>query len=166
MINMKKTYNYILLLFLILTSCNHSVKELKNLTTNDSIENWNYEWKRKYPNEFGRTYSFNKNGSLLKYSYIKVNGLREIYWENLEKADTWTIGSDSLLKFHKYNNNVYEVYKIHMLSKDSIQLIDQKFKDTSFLIKEKKRFNLLIKSKPSNFVIDFDTKHTLWVTPY
>lgn len=158
---MKK--NISILLFLFLFSCsNKNTVDLENLITNDNIQYWNYEWNRKYPDEFGKTYSFNKNGDLLKYLYVKKSGLRQIYSDEIENPYQWSIKSD-LLFIDNEIYNIHEVYKIIYFSSDTIKLVNTKYKDTSILLKETQKFDKLIEIEPNDFVLDPKTKDTVWI---
>lgn len=149
--------------FLFLFSCsNRNTVDLENLITNGNIQYWNYEWNRKYPDEFGKTYSFDKNGDLLKYFYVKKSGLRQIYSDEIENPYQWSIKSDLLF----IDNEIYdshEIYKMIYFNSDTIKLVNMKYKDTSLLLKETQKFDKLIEKKPNDLVIDSKTKDTVWI---
>lgn len=149
--------------FLFLLSCSERTPNLNYLNSKDSIQYWNYEWKRNFPDEFGETFSFNKNGDLLKYFYVKQSGLRQIYWDDIENPYKWSIKSDSLL-INNAGHDIHQAYGIIHFKGDTIKLVNSKFKDTSILIKVERKFDVLIKTKPNNnFLIDSKTKDTAWI---
>ena len=148
---MKKT---VLLLSIFIFSCTNKQKEIEYFLCKDSIQYWNYEWKRNFPDEFGKTFSFNKNGNLNNYLFLKNSGLRKMYKEDVENLYKWSIHSDSILKIMDHKSNVFNTYVILKYSSDSIKLVDLEYKDTSFLYLEKKKFKILLEDKPKNYLIN------------
>lgn len=161
---MKKSI-YILSILFLFGCSNRNTNDIENLITSNDVQYWNYEWNRKYPDEFGKTYSFNKNGELLKYLYVKKNGLRQIYSDDIENPYTWSIKSNVLF-IDSEIYNIQEFYKVVYFSSDTIKLINVKYNDTSLLLKETQKFKTLIETRPSNFVINPKTKDTVWILDF
>lgn len=151
-----------ILSILLFFNCKKTNTELEHLIHNDSIQHWNYEWKRNYPDEFGETFGFNKNGDLLKYFYVKESGLRQIYWDDMENPYRWSIKSDSLL-IDNAIHDIHQVYKIIHFNRDTIKLVNSKIKDTSLLLRVEKKFDVLIKTMPNTFLVNPKTKDTAWI---
>jgi hypothetical protein len=161
---MKKRKIYLILTVLVIVvSCNNRKKQFENLLSTGNIQYWNHEWKRNYPNEFGETFSFSKNGNLLKYFYLKESGLRKIYSEDNEKPYRWRITCDSILQFYSAELIKTESYQILQFNNDSIKLIDLHSKDTSVLYKVKQSFNILVEMKPKKFMLNEQTKDTILI---
>ena len=76
---------WVLLVGLCCVGCGGKKEEQRCFSFNDGVEYWNYEWKRNYPYDYGKTFAFYKNGDFLDYLYIKQNGVRQIYREDVEQ---------------------------------------------------------------------------------
>ena len=154
----------ILLAFIfVFPSCSDRQSKIEQLLTSDSIQNWNYEWKRNFPEEYGKTYSFNSNGDFLNYLYVKNNGVRKINLQNSEGAYRWFVTADSTLTIQNKKLNIFDKYLIIKYNSDTVQLVNLKFKDTSFLFKEKKNFKIVFEHKPKNYLLHKSSNDTIWI---
>lgn len=157
----------ILLVFIfVYSSCSDRQSKMEQLLTSDSIQNWNYEWKRNFPEEYGKTYSFNSNGDFSNYLYIKNNGVRKIYLQNRDKTSRWLVTADSILTIQNKKLNIFDKYLIIKYNSDIIQLVNLKFKDTSYLLKENKNFKIVFENKPKNYLLRRRTCDTIWIFDY
>ena len=85
-INMKRI---LVLVLCISFGCANKQKELEHLICRDSVQYWNYEWPRKRAEYYGFTFSFDKNGELIKYSYSKVKNKRWKFWDIQDPNSHW-----------------------------------------------------------------------------
>lgn len=145
---------------LFLLSCSERTPDLNYLISKDSIQYWNYEWKRNFPDEFGKTYSFNKNGELLQYLYIKKNKKLVIYKSALRNPKTWSVVKDSSLVING------DLYKIINYNEDTIRLGNFRYKDTSLLIRTNVKFDIIVKNNQKKYVADPLTNDTVYLYSY
>lgn len=130
---------------LFLISCvDQRVEKIKYFIDKDNIQYWNYEWKRKYTNEFGQTFRFENNGILLKYNYVKKNSERQVYREDIKTPYKWWLNSDTLVISDGKSD---DAYRIVYFRNNTVKLINTKFKDTSLLLRVNEKFKIVIKKK-------------------
>jgi hypothetical protein len=142
---------------LVLFSCSEKTPDLIYLISKDSIQHWNYEWKRNFPDEFGKTYSFNKNGELLQYLYIKKNKKRVIYKNAFRNPKKWSVVADSSFVING------DIFRIIYYNKDTIRLVNSRFNDTSLLLRTNTKFDVLIKTDLDDYILHPVSKDTVWI---
>lgn len=157
---------FLLLFIFVFSSCSDRQATIEQLLTSDTIQNWNYEWKRNFPEEYGKTYSFNSNGDFLNYLYIKNNGVRKISVQDNENTYKWFVKRDSTLTIQNKKLNITDNYLIIKFNSDTIQLVNIKFNDTSFLLKEKKKFRIIFEDKSKNYLLHHRTNDTIYIFDY
>lgn len=103
---------------LIFISCSSSSENMSNLICNDSIQYWNYNMIRDKQNVWF-TFSFNKNGEVLKYSYNKNKQIRWLFNDyHFETKFTWSISNDSVLSFMGSKSKIVKITKDYIQAKD------------------------------------------------
>lgn len=125
--------NTILILLSILTlSCSNPKKNLEFAICKDSIQYWNYEWPHRRSEFFGFTFSFNKNGKALKYSYDKKSNTRALFTDyHYSGIERWKVTKDSILtlfgsdmKITSYSEN--EIYCVDKITEENVKFIKVK----------------------------------------
>lgn len=110
---------YFIISCLILLSCSDNQKKLKYLICKNDIQYWKYEWPRKRAEYYGFTFSFDKNGNVVKYSFNKVRNERWIFSDNLNpEINKWSVTEDSIF------SNMGSSNKIIKYTEDTIYTID------------------------------------------
>lgn len=129
---MKLRNLFIIFLIMLLSGCSSKEKELKYLICKDSIQYWNYEWARDRAAFYGFTFSFSKNGKVLKYSYNKITKKRRFFNDNyIPGLTNWKVSEDSILTF--YNSTE----KIIKYSEDTIYTFNIETKKKAHLVRVK-----------------------------
>lgn len=109
-----------IIFLLIFISCSSSSENMSYLICNDSIEYWDYNMIRNEQNIWF-TFSFDKNGEVLKYSYRKDKQLRWLFNDyRFQTKFTWSISNDSVLSFMGSKSKIVEITKDYILAKDLI----------------------------------------------
>ena len=111
---------------LLLISCSDNSKELKFLICNDSIEYWDYNMIRQTQNVWF-TYSFDKNGTVRKYSFNKGKNKRWLFSDyGYQKEFKWEVKKDSIFTFMGTNQRIIKISKDTLLT---YNLEDKKFEE-------------------------------------
>ena len=99
MTTIKKIKFFVLLNCCFLMSCSDNPKKLQFLICNDNIQYWDYNMIRGEQNVWF-TFSFDKNGNVLKYSFNKKNNKRWLFVDyGYDKEFKWSVSKDSIFKF-------------------------------------------------------------------
>ncbi|MEN2487941.1 hypothetical protein AAYQ05_09100 [Flavobacterium sp. B11] len=125
----------IILSLLISIGCTNKQKELEYLICKDSIQYWNYEWPRDRAEYYGFTFSFDKQGNVLKYSFNKEKNERRLFTD-IQNDNKWSITKDSILSFMGGNK------KIVKITPDTIYAINLKTKEKVSFIRVKGNLNI------------------------
>jgi hypothetical protein len=127
----------ILLLVLLCFGCANPKKDLEYLICKDSIQYWNYEWPHYRSQFYGFTFSFNKNGKLLKYSFNKETNVRRFFGDEDFGYGNWNVTKDSILTFMGARE------KIVSYSEDTIHAIKMETGEKiSYIRVNKKELNI------------------------
>ena len=103
---------------LIFTSCSNSSEDMSYLICNDSIQYWDYNMIREEQNIWF-TFSFNKNGEVVKYSYNKNKQLRWLFDDyHFQTKFTWSISNDSVLSSMGSKSKIVKITNDYILAKD------------------------------------------------
>ena len=86
--------------------------------------------------------------------------------QNRDKTSRWLVTADSILTIQNKKLNIFDKYLIIKYNSDTIQLVNLKFKDTSFLLKENKNFKIVFENKPKNYLLRSRTCDTIWIFDY
>jgi hypothetical protein len=132
-----KKMKYLLLVYcLFLTSCIDNTEKLKSLICNDSIQYWDYNMIRGKQNIWF-TFSFDKNGNVIKYSFNKKSNKRWIFTDyGYDSKFKWSVTSDSIFEF------MGDKKKILRYTKDTIYTISLKDQDKSYYVRVKGDLNI------------------------
>jgi hypothetical protein len=133
-------YRKILLLsiFIIsLVSCKNNQKEMQFLICKDSIQYWNYEWPHYRSENYGFTFSFNKNGKILKYSFNKDTNERRFFADNHRPGySNWNVSEDSILTLFD------SPCKILKMTEDTIYVFESETRLKAKYIRVKSELNI------------------------
>tara|TARA_B100001105_G_scaffold253107_1_gene246004 strand:- start:992 stop:1471 length:480 start_codon:yes stop_codon:yes gene_type:complete len=129
---------YIILLTILCVGCKNTERELQYLICKDSIQYWNYEWPRDRADKFGFTFSFDKEGNVLKYSYNKQTNRRSLFSDHpvLDPSMKWNVSADSIF------NLMGSSKKIVKYNQDTIYAIDLRTKQKIFYVRVKEALNI------------------------
>jgi len=132
-----KKIKYLLLVYcLFLTSCIDNTKDLKTLICNDSIQYWNYNMIRGEQNIWF-TFSFDKNGNVVKYSFNKKSNKRWIFSDyGYNREFKWSVTSDSIFEFMGVRE------KILRFTEDTIFTVSLKDRTKSYYVRVKGDLNI------------------------
>lgn len=132
----------ILILFFLL-GCSDKKGELEYLICNDSIQYWNYNMIRDKQNVWF-TFSFNKNGDVIKYSFNKKKNKRWFFDDNhVPGYGKWNVSKDSIFSF------MGSSMKIIRYSEDTIYVKDVETNANEYFIRAKGDLHI-IEDKPAH----------------
>lgn len=95
----KKIKCFVLLNCFLCMSCLDNSKKLHFLISNNNIKYWNYNMIRGEQNVWF-TFSFDKNGNVIKYSFNKKDNKRWLFADyGYDKEFKWSVSKDSIFKF-------------------------------------------------------------------
>ncbi|MHA3789522.1 hypothetical protein ACX0HA_15025 [Flavobacterium hauense] len=128
----------IILIAILFCACSPKENNLKYLICKDSIQYWNYEWPRVRSEYYGFTFSFDKNGKVVKYSYDKEKNIRRLFTDGIDMSkEKWSISEDSIFKFMKDSE------KIIKFNEDTIFAIDLLTKQKVYYVRVKGDLNIV-----------------------
>lgn len=145
-----KTHLIVLNLLFVLVSCTDKKKELEYLICKDDIQYWNYEWPRDRAEYYGFTFSFDKDGNVVKYSYNKEKNERRLFWDIQDPNNNkWNITEDSIFSFMGGSDKILKItpdtiYAINLKTKKKVSYI--RVKGDLHIIKEKPSFESVNKN--------------------
>lgn len=130
---------------LICFGCNNKQRELEYLICRDSIQYWNIEWPRDRAEYYGFTFSFDKKGNVVKYSYNKTNKFRFVFTDHPRMfKKTWNVTDDSIF-------TVFETpRKIIRYTDDTIFVLNPETNTKSYYVRVKGKLNILNASEIEN----------------